>query len=156
MRLVSWLDQLSARRSPQNRGRLRRRWPMAEVELLEDRTQLTPPFVATGSGDLIGDTPATALDLGPLTATGPLKFFGAIDFFADVDVFRFQAGSDGSATIQLSADFSALDTILTLLDSSGNFLASDDDSGFGSDSLLTYTVRRGELFFVEAEGFGSK
>ena len=46
MRLARWLDQL--RQRPQ-RGRrqgvlVRRvmRWPMAEVQLLEDRTQLTP------------------------------------------------------------------------------------------------------------------
>ena len=40
MRLVSWLDQLSARHG---RKRLRNwlRWQSADVELLEDRTQLT-------------------------------------------------------------------------------------------------------------------
>ena len=42
MRLVSWLDQLSVRQSRTGRERLWRRWPMAEMELLEDRTQLMP------------------------------------------------------------------------------------------------------------------
>ena len=50
MRLVSWLDPLSARQPRKSRGRLVRRsvrWHPAEVELLEDRTLLTP-YAAIG------------------------------------------------------------------------------------------------------------
>ena len=114
------------------------------IEHLESRYLLT---------DLVGDTPATATDLGTLTAAEPLEIFGTIDTAFDLDVFRFQAGTQETATIELSANFSSLDTFVRLLDSSGNELAFDDDSGPGSNSLLRFTVSGGATFFVEAGDF---
>ena len=111
------------------------------IEHLESRYLLT---------DLVGGTPATATDLGTLTATQPFEIFGAIDAAFDLDVFRFQAGTQETATIELSANFSSLDTFVRLLDLSGNELAFDDDSGPGTDSLLRFTVNGGETYFVEA------
>lgn len=103
----------------------------------------------------IGDTPATAFDLGLLTVGEPLQFFSAIDVAGDRDVFRFQAATDGPTTIQLTTDFfSDLDTVLRFLDSSGNVLAVNDDF-LGTDSLLTFTIQGGQTYFVEASGFES-
>ncbi len=111
------------------------------IEHLESRYLLT---------DLVGDTPATATDLGTLTAAQPIELFGTIDAAFDLDVFQFQAGTQETATIELSANFSSLDTFVRLLDSSGNELAFDDDSGPGTNSLLRFTVTGGATFFVEA------
>lgn len=115
------------------------------IEHLESRYLLT---------DLVGDTPATATNLGTLTAAQPIEIFGTIDTAFDLDVFRFQAGTQETATIELSANFSSLDTFVRLLDSSGNELAFNDDSGPGTtNSLLRFTVSGGATFFVEAGDF---
>lgn len=119
------------------------------IEHLESR------YLLSGAGDLVGDTPATAEDLGVLTAAQPFFLFGTIDEAFDLDVFQFQAGGQETATIELSADFSSLDTFVRLLDSSGNELAFDDDSGPGTNSLLRFTVNSGETYFVEAGDFSS-
>ena len=53
MRLASWLDQFAARPPRKSRGRLwwrSLRCRLAAVELLEDRTQLTPRI--TGADDV--------------------------------------------------------------------------------------------------------
>ncbi len=117
------------------------------IEHLESRCLLS------GAGDLVGDTPLTASNLGILTAAQPLEVFATIDESFDLDVFQFQAGTQETATIELSANVSSLDTYLRLLDSSGNELAFDDDSGPGTNSLLRFTVNGGEIYFVEAGDF---
>ena len=56
MRLASWLDQFAARPPRKSRGRLWRRslrCSMAEVELLEDRTLLTPMTYASDDVSLL-------------------------------------------------------------------------------------------------------
>ncbi|MBC7819785.1 MAG: PPC domain-containing protein [Planctomycetaceae bacterium] len=114
------------------------------IEHLESR------YLLSGAGDLVGDTPATATDLGILTAAQPLEVFGTIDEAFDLDVFQFQAAAQGTVTIELSADSSSLDTFVRLLDSSGNEFDFDDDGGPGTDSRLTFTAEVGETYFVEA------
>ncbi len=114
------------------------------IEQLESRYLLT---------DLIGDTPATATDLGVLTAGQPLGVFGRIDEAFDLDVYQFQVGASETGTIELFADFSSLDAFVRLLDSSGNELDFDNDSGPGTDSLLRFTLDGGETYFIEASDF---
>ena len=119
------------------------------IEHLESRCLLS------GTGDLVGDTSLMASDLGILTATQPLEVFGTIDDASDRDVFQFQAGTHDTVTIALSdltTDFRFLDTAITLLDSSGNQIAFDDDSGPGTDSRLVFLAEAGETYFLGLRG----
>ncbi len=135
------------------RFKARRQHRVAAIERLESRCLLTGP------GDVIGDNLAGAFNVGLLVAEEPRQFLSAIDADGDLDVFQFQAGSDGPATFQLNAVASAtapLDTIVTLLDSSGVILASNDDiSRRVKDSSLTYVVHAGETYYVVSSGFRS-
>lgn len=76
--------------------------------------------------DDYGDTPATATDLGSIAA-GPLSRSGIIGSSTDVDAFSFESDG-GSVEIRADvADQPNLDTVLTLLDSSGQQIARVDD-----------------------------
>jgi hypothetical protein len=120
------------------------------IEHLESRCLLS------GAGDLVGDTPATAEDLGVLTAAQPLVRIGTIDEAFDLDFFQFQPETNGTVTIDLGADHSSLDTVVTLFDSSGTQLANNDDFDLSStDSQITFGVVAGENYFVSARGFSS-
>ena len=119
------------------------------VEHLESR------YLLSGAGDLVGDTRQTAANLGTLSAVQPLEVLGTIDAAFDRDVFQFQAGAQETATIELSANASVLDTIVTLFDSSGNQVATNDDFGSSTNSRLTFTVTSGTTYFVEARGFST-
>ncbi len=119
------------------------------IERLESRCLLS------GTGDLVGDAPLTATDLGILTATNPLAAAGTIDEAFDRDVFHFQTEAEGTTAIELSANLSFLDTFVTLLDSSGTPVAFDDDGGPGTDSRLLFTIEGGQTYFVEAGGYSS-
>lgn len=119
------------------------------IESLESRCLLS------GAGDLVGDTFLTATGLGILTTTNPLATAGTIDEAFDRDVYQFQSESAGTTVIELSANFSALDTFVTVLNSSGIVVAFDDDSGPGLNSLLTFVVEQHETYFVEARGFSN-
>ena len=119
------------------------------IESLESRCLLS------GAADLVGDTPVTATNLGILTTTRPLEVLGTIDEAFDRDVFQFQSATQGTILIELSAQLSSLDSFVTLFDSSGNLIASDDDSGPELNSRLSFTIERGVSFFVEARGFST-
>ena len=112
------------------------------IQHLESRHLLS------GAGDLVGDAPLTATDLGILMAAQPLEVLGTIDEAFDLDVFQFQAAAQETVTIELSADSSSLDTFVRLLDSSGIELDFDDDGGPDTDSRLTFTAEAGETYFV--------
>ncbi len=132
------------------RFKARRQHRVSAIELLESRCLLTGP------GDFVGDTLAVSTNLGTLAPGGFLFENGAINAVGDLDVFQFQASSDGPATFRLNANSSSLDSVVTLLDSSGNFLATNDDFKLPlTDSLLTYAVHAGATYYIEASGFQS-
>ena len=105
--------------------------------------------------DTVGDTPATALFLGPLSASQSRLYSGAIDNAGDRDVFAVQSNDQGVTVIFLLADFSSLDTFVTLLDASGNVLASNDNFQNSVYSVLSFMSQAGERYFVEVSGVGS-
>ena len=134
------IRRLKARRKPR----------VAAIEVLESRCLLTGP------GDIVSDTIAGATNLGTLAPRGLVSQLGTIDVAGDRDVFQFQANTPGLTVIQLDATNSgSLDPFLTLLDVSGTLVRSDDDSGPGQNSFLTYTIAGGQSYFVVASGFGS-
>ena len=106
--------------------------------------------------DVIDAFPESIVPLGPLTAEVPIQLNDSIGFAGEFDLFEFQALSDGPATFQLNSNSSGLDSVVTLLDSSGTFLATNDDFKPPlKDSSLTYAVHSGETYYLVASGFRS-
>ncbi len=69
------------------------------------------------------------------------------------DVYQFRPVRTGQATINLtSADF---DTYLTLQDSTGFTIATDDDSGEGHNAMLARAVTAGALYRIVVGTYGS-
>ncbi|RYD78179.1 MAG: hypothetical protein EOP84_14600, partial [Verrucomicrobiaceae bacterium] len=90
------------------------------------------------------DTRATANDLSAnFIAIGNNQHFaeitGTLSASGDGDYFRFYASPGDVLTINQSST-TGLDSFIYLYDENGQELSSDDDSGGGRNSLLTYTV----------------
>jgi subtilisin family serine protease len=81
-----------------------------------------------------------------------------IDFDGDLDYFKISL-TPGEYEFSLRASSSGAgslsDPLLTVLSSTGAFISSDDDSGAGLDSLLSFTVTSPAMFFLGAGAFGS-
>lgn len=117
----------------------------------------TGDFVLNVFLDVAGAFPDETVNLGELTVEQPIELSNFIDSAGDFDVFQIQAGRDGPATFGLNANNSNLDAVVTLLDSSGHLLGTNDDfdASESTNSLLTYTLLEGETYFIVASGFGS-
>jgi hypothetical protein len=100
------------------------------------------------------DRPAGCLPLGDLatgTTQGSLAFTSCQyndDTFADL--YRVQVTSPGNLSIEMDSD--SLDAYLYLLDYQGNVVDFDDDSGGGTNALLTTAVDVG-IYYVVAKPF---
>jgi hypothetical protein len=110
---------------------------------------LTGQLTLDDHGDTSAD--ATSFQLG----TGDAMFFGTIGHAGDRDVFRFVAGRSGTTTIELKADASNLDPVLSVYDARGRRIAFNDDSGGTTDSRVQVRLRSGATYFVEAAGYGT-
>src|SRR5205823_5508019 len=104
-----------------------------------------------------GDRPAGCLPMGDL-ATGATQ--GALsatscqyndDTFADV--YRLQVTDAGSLHVEMDSEI--LDAYLYLLDDKGNVVDADDDSGGGTNALLTTMVDPG-TYYIVAKPFGNQ
>jgi hypothetical protein len=70
------------------------------------------------------------------------------------DIYLFRPARSGEITVALSSgDF---DAFLILQDASGRTLATDDDTGSGTDSELSYRVRAGETYRILANSYGEE
>ena len=69
-----------------------------------------------------------------------------------VDVYRFRASRAGTVTIDLTS--TEFDPYLTLQDSTGSTLATDDDSGDGYNAMLSYGVQTGSSYRLLAGTYG--
>lgn len=102
------------------------------------------------SGDLAANTGTDGLIA--LGGTGT----GAVGLARDMDWFKINVQAGQTYTIKLdAASGSSLDTYLRLYDASGRIVASDDDSGAGSNSLLTFTATSTGGWFLSAGGYGA-
>lgn len=115
-----------------------------------DYAEATGPYTlqaATVADDFLGATGTT----GVLAVNGSARS-GRIDAPSDVDLFAVTLTAGRQYTFELrSADGAGLDDpYLALLDAAGNMLASDDDTGIGLESLLTWTVATSGSYFVAA------
>ena len=73
------------------------------------------------------------------------------DTFADV--YRLQVAAPGNLHVEM--DSGDVDAYLILLDSMGNLLDQDDDSGGGTNALLTTQVDAGVYYVVAKSYFAS-
>jgi hypothetical protein len=106
------------------------------------------PFV-----DDFGNAPATAHVI-TLDATGAGTQTGSIEIPGNVDLFKFTAPITGPLAIrQFAADTSNLDSLLIVLDSSLNTIASNDDSAGTLNSFVLINVTQGQTYFVAATGY---
>ena len=87
------------------------------------------------------------------SASGDIGIAGDIDLFrVDLDAwltytFELKGASTGSGTLY--------DPYLRLLNSTGDLLASDDDSGFALDSLLTAAVVTSGTYYLDVRHFSN-
>ncbi|NBS91058.1 hypothetical protein EBS67_13835, partial [bacterium] len=78
-----------------------------------------------------------------------------IESATDVDVFSFTANRSGPIQVSVSkAVGSNLDTIVSILDSSGNVLASNDDSNGTTNSTVVFQADNNTLYYVRVSGYG--
>ena len=92
------------------------------------------------------DTTATATAL-----PGCNTISAQIDCPGDHDLYSFTAPSDGSYVIETGG---SLDTVMEVLDSTGNPLASDDDSGNAYNARVAIDLAAGTPLFVAISEFG--
>ena len=102
----------------------------------------TPP-----ASDDHGNTRAAATSL-PLNS--PLT--GRISPAGDIDYFRVQVTASGQLTLETTG---SLDTVGRLENSSGSTLASNDDSGVGSNFRIVRDVTAG-TYYIRVTGYRSK
>ena len=101
-----------------------------------------------GTGDTVaGSTASTAS-----VAVGG-RVAGRIDFGSDEDWYRIALDAGRSYSFGLTG---LADGLLSLYDSQGRFLRSDDDSGNGLDPLLSYTPTSGGNYFLAAAAFADR
>lgn len=130
--------------------RLRTNFRRLVLEQLEERIVLD-----TGVLDTIPNTLAEAAIL-TLDAGGNADFAGRIQQAGDVDDFRFTANFSGTLLISQSAALgSGLDPFLRVFDANETQIAFDDDSGVGTNSMLTIQVVAGQSYFVQAGAFST-
>jgi hypothetical protein len=69
------------------------------------------------------------------------------------DIYQFRSPRSGTVTLGLTS--TELDPFLTLQDSAGTELTHDDDSGEGTNALITYPVTGGALYRLVVGTYGS-
>lgn len=84
--------------------------------------------------------------------TSPNASYSQYLDFGDSDYSYFYAFAGETISIATSGDF-YLDTVVRLYNSSVSFLASDDDSGYGYNSLLNYTAPYSGTYYVNVSGY---
>jgi hypothetical protein len=105
-------------------------------------------FVTDDHSDTFADATPIAIGLA-----GDADDTGTIERSGDRDFFKFVASRTGLVAIDLRAAGSSLDTVLSVYDSRGRRIASNDDSAGGSDSHVSIRVKAGRTYFIEASGY---
>lgn len=81
---------------------------------------------------------------------------GSIALARDMDWFRIEVQAGQSYTVRVDAGSgSSLDAYLRLYDANGRLIASDDDTGAGSNALLSFTANQTTYLFLSAGGYGT-
>ncbi|MGB6042997.1 MAG: PPC domain-containing protein, partial [Pirellulales bacterium] len=69
------------------------------------------------------------------------------------NVYTFTTTKDGRMTVAAQGRTGDLDTMITIYDSQGREVYSNDDWR-GTDSRVTFDVQAGEQYFVDVTGYG--
>jgi serralysin len=119
--------------------------------------------MAGGAAKQSGDSPTFAPDLVPGdTTTGLTIAVGgsvdvAIDTVGDRDWYKVELTAGVTYTIQTSFDGSGTDAFLNLRNSTGTVvLASDDDSGNGVNSLISFTATTTGTHYIDAGTYNNE
>lgn len=101
-----------------------------------------------------------AQDIGPIDVTGASSVQGSLDTppdEPDIDFFRFSATPGARVTANHEGEDTGAgtlpDPLLGLFDTDCNLLASNDDSGVGLNSRLTFDVPVDGVFVLAATSF---
>lgn len=118
---------------------------------------------AGGTAKQSGDSPTFAPDLVPgnISSTATIAVGGsadvAVDTLGDRDWYRVTLTAGTTYTIQTSSDGAGSDAFLNLRDSTGTvILASDDDSGNGVNSLISFTATTTGTYFIDAGTYNNE
>ncbi|HEX2203628.1 MAG TPA: pre-peptidase C-terminal domain-containing protein [Longimicrobium sp.] len=87
-------------------------------------------------------------------ATVTQQLTAADDCYPGRRADRFQVWLAEGATLTVRQDSPDFDTFLRLFDAAGEMVASDDDSGEGSGSVLTFTAETAGTYTIEATSVG--
>jgi hypothetical protein len=66
----------------------------------------------------------------------------------EADFYKFTAQRTGQYTFSAASSGSSIDTVVALYNSAGQRIASDDDSGPGTGSKMTYNLQAGRTYTV--------
>ena len=120
------------------------------VSLLE---QLEPRYLLSGNLTL-SQLLESAQDLN-VPALGSVTVGGEVSSEDQPDVYRFTTGAMGNLFLDLAADNSALNPLVSLYNSLGRRIRYNDNASRGTlDSFLRMRVRAGQSYYVVAEGAG--
>ena len=108
-----------------------------------------------------GVTSAPDLVPGSVSSTATVNVGGSvnvsIDTLGDRDYYRVNLTAGVTYTIQTSSDGTGTDAFLNLRDVSGvTILTSDDDSGDGVNSLLTFTATTTGVHYIDAGTYNNE
>ena len=80
----------------------------------------------------------------------------SIDFVGDLDSYRVQLTAGIRYVINVSGDgeHPLTDPFLTVMNSEGTSITTDDDSGTGLDARLTFVPQSTDTFYLQASGLG--
>lgn len=106
------------------------------------------------TGDDYGNTTSAAKAI-TLNATGTTTINGNIETSGDVDYLKFTATVSGQMTItQNAATSSKVDPILTVYNSQGSQLATNDDYS-GLNSRVQFNVTAGQVYYIKAAAYST-
>ncbi|NBR06899.1 MAG: hypothetical protein EBT92_14150, partial [Planctomycetes bacterium] len=132
------------------------------AELTGDYTlQVTKPgavgdFYANSFNSGTTQRPVGGITLSPGVNSGSLTNANmVIDSATDVDVFSFTTNRSGPIQVSVSkAVGSTLDTIVSILDASGNVFGFNDDSNGTTNSSLVFQANNNNLYYIRVSGYG--
>lgn len=90
-----------------------------------------------------------------LNSAGYAQLPGRIEILRDRDVFQLDLTSTQTVTFKVIATSGSLDTFLRIYNSRGQLIASDDDSGEGTNSQSTVSLTSGK-YYVEVSALADR
>jgi len=123
--------------------------------------QVTKPaaivdFYANNYSTATSSLPVGIITLSPGTNSGSLTNANmVIESATDVDVFSFTTNRSGPIQVSVSKEVgSNLDTIVSILDASGNVFEFNDDSNGTTNSTVVFQGDNNTLYYIRVSGYG--